>query len=395
MVRDGADRPPLGASLCDRLLCQPKLRRRVPDSADADEQWATAALRRSGSLGPYATVRGVELRELSGDKPNGGGKSGTRLVKLELDVVDRTGYTVPDMPQPPRSVIHKYASHVDQVPGASAHPLDLCAGCAGFGMRLGSLVMGVRIDRALSQEAAFYRDIAPALKRAGVSLPKVFHAGVEGSAAAHGCCFVCCCCPCCGCSVGGTDVRSSIFLEDLSLRGLTSIHVMAPETPPVAVMRAAIRMAARLHRWGWRGQRASRRFTSSLNEASWCATMTGQSSLVRGMLQGYGNDVNVESSALEKYLQVWRPVDWAEANRQAGIGPGGAAGGHALAAERGRGGDAARDARRGAGGGRLARAGAQAGARPDHAPWRLPQGQRENRHTPEGHRNALATVAVT
>ena len=46
MVRDGADRPPLGASLCDRLLCQPKLRRRVPDSADADEQWATAALRR-------------------------------------------------------------------------------------------------------------------------------------------------------------------------------------------------------------------------------------------------------------------------------------------------------------------------------------------------------------
>ena len=90
MVRDGADRPPLGASLCDRLFCQPKLRRRVPDSAGADEQWATAALRRSGSLGPYATVRGVELRELSGDKPNGGGKSGTRLVKLELDVVDRT-----------------------------------------------------------------------------------------------------------------------------------------------------------------------------------------------------------------------------------------------------------------------------------------------------------------
>ena len=233
-----------------------------------------------------------------------------------------SGYTVPDMPQPPRSVIHKYASHVDQVPGASAHPLDLCAGCAGFGMRLGSLVMGVRIDRALSQEAVFYRDIAPALKRAGVSLPKVFHAGVEGSAAAHGCCFVCCCCPCCGCSVGGTDVRSSIFLEDLSLRGLTSIHVMAPETPPVAVMRAAIRMAARLHRWGWRGQRASRRFTSSLNEASWCATMTGQSSIVRGMLQGYGNDVTAETSALEKYLQVWRPVDWAEANRQAGIGPG-------------------------------------------------------------------------
>ena len=56
---------------------------------------ATAALRRSGSLGPYATVRGVELRELSGDKPNGGGKSGTRLVKLELDVVDRTGYKRP------------------------------------------------------------------------------------------------------------------------------------------------------------------------------------------------------------------------------------------------------------------------------------------------------------
>ena len=199
------------------------------------------------------------------------------------------GYTVPDMPQPPRSVIHKYASHVDQVPGASAHPLDLCAGCAGFGMRLGSFVMGVRIDRALSQEAVFYRDAAPALRRLGVALPVVYHAEIEGGHRGHGCCFLCCCCDCCCCSVGGATTRTSLLQEDLGARGLDSIHVMAPEAMPLPALRTAVQMLAKVHAWGWKGQPsavAHRGQPPSL----WSALITGQNPVQRSAVKSFATD---------------------------------------------------------------------------------------------------------
>jgi len=254
MQRDGATVPPPGARWLDGCCegcCydrQPRVLPSVPAEAAADPEWVTAAMLRRGSLGAGTRVRSVQVKELGGGEPNGGGKSGTRLVKLELAYADAPSassdggrYVVAEdyrRPQPavraqqgrpmhqqPPSVIHKFAT-VDTI------PKRICTdgGCLSRFFLAGAL--GVRPDKMIMTEAAFYRDLAPRLQtEARVPMPQLFHVGTNGSVydgPCEACCWVCCCklpwwdcCACCGLVSAGAavDASSSILLEDLSLRG--------------------------------------------------------------------------------------------------------------------------------------------------------------------------------
>ena len=102
MDMDRGGGPPLGAGCCDSCCfpgaaAQRALLRPVPSAPDPGAAWVTAALRRCGRLGDEERVSAVRLVELTKADPeggdeilNGGGKSGTRLVRLHLDVEARS-----------------------------------------------------------------------------------------------------------------------------------------------------------------------------------------------------------------------------------------------------------------------------------------------------------------
>ncbi len=309
---------------------------RVPETAEPTAEWVTAVLRASGALRPSAAVRSVRLHELgggvSGNADNGGGLSGTRLVKLQFDVDEgptpgseyRVMIDAGIIEDPgvlagaaPRTAIHKFADYRDQIP----RNIFSDGGCM---TRLFLWSTGIRMDIALAQEAQFYRDVAPMLREQHrLSLPKIYHVGLEGSYSRIGCCFVCgfdCCWPC-GCNAGNVDVRSSIIQEDLGARGLSSIHVMSDESPPIPVMRTAVRMIARLHRWGWLptggigggGDHAAEQIRKSVAEAGLEALLTGQHHYNTNTVTTFG-----EAPALEKFIEVWSKCNWSAVDRTAG-----------------------------------------------------------------------------
>jgi hypothetical protein len=283
-------------------------------------------------------IRSVRLHELggglSGKAHNGGGLSGTRLVKLQFDVDDGSAATGSEyrvmidagiIEDPgvlagaaPRSAIHKFADYREQIPRN-------IFGDGGCMTRLFLWSTGIRMDIALAQEAQFYRDVAPVLREQHrLSLPTIYHVGLEGSYSRIGCCFVCgfdCCWPC-GCNAGNVDVRSSIIFEDLGARGLSSIHVLSDDVLPVPVMRTAVRMIARLHRWGWLptggiggggGDLAAQKIRNSVAEAGLEALVTGQHHYNTNTVTAFG-----EAPALEKFLEVWSKCNWSAVDRTAG-----------------------------------------------------------------------------
>eukprot|EP01043_Picozoa_sp_COSAG02_P033134 COSAG02_NODE_2249_length_9371_cov_6.018550_6_plen_337_part_00 len=309
----------------------------VPERIEPSAEWVTTALRASGALRPSAVIRTVRLHELggglSGKAHNGGGLSGTRVVKLQFDVDDGSAATGSEyrvmidagiiedpgvvVGAAPRSAIHKFADYRDQI------PRNLC-GDGGCMTRLFLWSTGIRPDIALAQEAQFYRDVAPMLREQHrLSLPKVYHVGLEGSYSRISCCFVCgfdCCWPC-GCNAGNVDVRSSIIIEDLGARGLSADYVMSDDTLPVPVMRTAVRMIARLHRWGWLptggvgGGRdhATQQIRNSVAEAGLEALVTGQHHYNTNTVTAFG-----EAPALEKFIEVWSKCNWSAVDRTAG-----------------------------------------------------------------------------
>ena len=293
MDMDRGGGPPLGAGCCDSCCfpgaaAQRALQRPVPSAADPGAAWVTAALRRYGRLGDEERVSAVRLAELTKADPeggaeilNGGGKSGTRLVRLHLDVEARSL----DSPHPIRGteqieLVHKLTQPQGSIP----------SGLKGFFERgMLWLVLGLRIDKSLRQEAVFYRDAAPALRRLGVPLPVVYHAEIEGGHRALGCCFLCCCCDCCCCSVGGATTRTSLLQEDLGARGLDSIHVMAPEAMPLPALRTAVQMLAKVHAWGWKGQPAAAAHRDQ-PPSLWSALITGQNPVQRSAVKSFATD---------------------------------------------------------------------------------------------------------
>lgn len=285
---------------------------RVPPTEVPTPLWVTAALHASGHLPPSDTVVSVTPAELTGglagDVPNGGGMSGARLLKLRFEHQDAPVSS----PAPnyggrhrttPTTAIHKFASYEEQV------PRNICSD-GGCMTRYFQWASGLRSDTALAQEAVFFQQVAPVLGD-GVSIPKIYHVGLEGSFSHNGCFFICCfdCCFCIGCRAGNVNVRSSIVQEDLAARGLISTHLMSRDSPPLSVTRTAIRQIARLHRWGWDPADASGhgadhalllKTRADAPESGVCAQKTGQHWWVRNTVEAYGG-----SPALETFIDVW------------------------------------------------------------------------------------------
>ena len=207
-------------------------------------------------------------------------------------------------------------------------PSNICSD-GGCMTRYFQWASGLRSDTALAQEAVFFQRVAPVLGD-GVSTPKVYHVGLEGSFSHNGCFFVCCfdCCFCIGCKAGNVNVRSSIVQEDLTARGLISTHLMSRDSPPLSVMRTAIRQIAWLHRWGWMPPPGPRsgggadyalllKTRADAPESGVCAQKTGQHWWVRNTVEAYGG-----SPALETFIDVWSKCNWTAVDRTAGVQPG-------------------------------------------------------------------------
>ena len=293
MDREGTSLPPAGAAWCDRY-CFPHavttqlLRRPVPPSAEPSAAWLTSALQHGcgtgGSESPLLdqrdTVATVQLHEITQRDPedgsellNGGGKSGTRLVRLvadttagrKLQLVHKLTETdaVTDIPWPERAMAW--------------------------------LLFGFRIDVNQRQEAVFYRDAAPVLRQLSVPLPRVFHVGIEGSHSPWSCCYLCCCFTACCCTSAGVTTRTSVVQEDLGQRGFATIHVMSAETMPLDVLTTSLRLLARLHRWGWKGEQAASTHREQPS-SGWEQLITGQVPAMHRYIKSFATDVSKPSA---------------------------------------------------------------------------------------------------
>ena len=227
----GAAAAPAGARLCDSLLFtgQTPWEPAPPSATDITPAWLTVCLRNSGFLrGAANVVTGTQIHELtkiddsSGvEMENGGGKSGTRIVRVELEVSSGGAADLPPC------MVHKYCDGEEVVPPSILE-------------RVLTYYLDIRVGPMLRQEAVFYATVAGPLRdEAGVITPRCYHAGVCGSYS-NALAYICCCFPftaiCCS-NRGGVSMRTSLLLEDLGPNtGFDSIHVFSNQPMRCAML---------------------------------------------------------------------------------------------------------------------------------------------------------------
>ena len=180
-------------------------------------------------LGWSADV-GEILLEVEGgeDIKNGGGIAGGRTVRVK-DIAYSPGA------EGPAALVEKWCSTDDTVPKEVSGRLFIWA----LGLR-------VLADKAAVREVEVYRDLAAALSTAGVRIPRLFYAGVDGSADMPTCCFLW--------RPDSIYCRTVLLLEDLSTSGFSSCgHAVLDWASALDadIVAAGLRTIARIHAWGW------------------------------------------------------------------------------------------------------------------------------------------------